>query len=288
MHAKIDWLSFTVLMPDSSVNQGIDNHWAEIVKAMTALTPNIFELLGYVEPSRGGGRKPYSDSVTWADNGIALFYNPKLPHALIEISGKGCDYVESLGHGYALLAAIHPRLTRLDIAADMLCDTTPTEFTSKRSKGRFSSHSEMVSESGETCYIGSRSSNRYGRVYRYNPPHPRSHLLRSEFVLKAEDARITLDAVLSQGLMPVVKALGEQFGWLHPSWQVDEAAPAELQVWRPERREGKTLFWLNDTIAPLLVRLHEEGTIDAYQWFDENIAPHLNTPDNTPITKHRK
>lgn len=284
MLMKVDWISFSVKLPVGEGRGVLETaHLAAL--EIEELAPDLCDRLGMNrEYTPAGGRKPYSHSFSWLNNGVTLFVHPNLPHALVEISGKGCDEILTGDWMNEVLSPIKSRLTRIDIACDMLTDTRPLSFASLRDEKRFKSHSETVSESGETCYVGSKTSNRYARVYRYNPPHERSHLLRSEFVLKAEDAKGTAVALLNDGLLPVVIALGKQFGWKHADWQPADAEPAEIQAYRADRRAGKTLFWLADTVAPLMIRLHQEGTIDAFQWFRENVYPHIGYADSDDQT----
>lgn len=279
MLVKVDWLSFTVKFPEGEGRTVIETaHLAalEIEELGEGMCERLHMAKGWI-PSHG--RAPYSHSFTWEDNGVTLFVHPNLNHALVEISGKGCDKVLVDDWAWDVLKPIMPRLTRIDIACDMLCETRPLEFTSQRETGRFKSHSEVVSESGETNYIGSKSSNRYARVYRYNAPHERSQLLRSEFVLKAEDAKATAQSIINDGLNAVSVTLGAQFGWQHPVWQPSASEGSELKVYRPDRREGKTLYWLNDTIAPLLLKLHRQGTVDVVKWFNENVFDKFDAED---------
>lgn len=278
MIKKVDWISFSV-----GIGEGKDRGLLETASlawaAVSELGDGYSEHLGMVlAPIAGKGRAPYSHSFSWHDNGLTMFVHPTLPHALIEISGKGCERIFSLFSIAEILQPIQPRITRLDVACDMNTITHPIPFCAKREEGRFTSRSEVVSDSGETVYIGSKSSNRYARVYRYNPPHERSHLLRCEFVVKAEDARSTAQTIIDEGLDCVVQKLGEIFGWLHPDWTIQSDCEADLAAWRPERREGKTMFWLADTVAPLLVRLHNEGVIDATAWMRMHVIPHLESP----------
>jgi hypothetical protein len=275
MHVKIDWLSFTVKREvQDDDNEGIALQ--QVFASVLELHDSFFDAVGTLEGWQWrNGRKPYSASFARPDGGVAIYVHPRLPHALIEVSGKGCETLSAYPGAADLLEGISGRLTRLDLACDMLTDTRPLEFVEQRDQGRFKAHSEIVSESGETCYIGSRTSNRYARVYRYNEPHERAHLLRCEFVVKAEDARNTALAILNDGHYDVAAALGIQFGWNHPAWDVSPVNEVELKAWRPERREGKTLFWLADTIAPLLVRLHNDGTLDVREWLSVHVLPHV-------------
>lgn len=280
MLTKIDWISFTVRRvveegdtERSALGQGWD--------ALEELWEDCYNALNVTHDwTWQKGRKPYAASYRSPDNGVAIFVHPRLDHILFEISGRGCDTLAKYEHAEAFLESIAGRLTRLDVAVDMHTDTSPTDFLAEREMKRFKSSGIQTSESGITCYIGSRTSNRYACVYRYNPPHERSHLLRSEFRMKAEDAEYCARAILAEGLPAVAKTLGDQFGWRHPDWQPDAEDAAILRVWRPERGAGKTLFWLADTIAPLLVKLHNEGSINLHSWLAENVLPSLHHPDD--------
>lgn len=279
MQINIDWLSFTGkrTVGDGDTEQ---KALADVFTYLDEIDPVILDVMNVTDDWKwDNGRKPYRASFRRPDFGMSIYVHPNLPHFLIEITGKGCA---SLGEDYRaprFLEKISERLTRLDLACDMLTDTRPLDFVAQRVEGRFKAHSEVVSETGETCYIGSRSSNRYARVYRYNEPHERAHLLRVEYVVKAEDAKLTAQAIIKHDPYIIAKSLGEQYGWKHPVWSVDAPTEDELRAYRPERRQGKTLFWLNDTVAKLIVKLHREGTIDASEWFATNVLHNLEGND---------
>ena len=280
MQSRIDWLSFT---GKRSVGEGDTEASAlkDAISFLDDINPIILDALDWGDDWKWEkGRTPYRAAWRRGDNGVSIYVHPRLDHFLVEVSGRGCEALSDSPHAYEFLKAVADRLTRLDLACDMLSDTNPLDFVAQRDEGRFKSHSEFVSDSGTTCYIGSRTSNRYARVYRYNPPHERAHLLRCEFVVKSEDAKMTAKAILETDHYRVASTLGEQYGWRHPDWQPDAPSIEELKAYRPERREGKTLFWLADTVAPLLVRLSQEGTIDAEQWFKENVLRFLAKTDN--------
>jgi len=218
------------------------------------------------EPTKG--RAPYSMGFARSDHGLYIYAHPNLSHVLFEFTGQGCDSLKSDDNPLGILEALADRLTRIDIACDMLTEVRPTEFVSKRDAGRFKTHSEFVSDTGETCYVGSRSSARYARVYRYNAPHERSHLLRVEHVCKGKDAGLTAKAILANGIARTTVALGAAYGWSHSAWQTENVTAAELSTWRPERHAGKSLFWLNASVAPAIKRLVREHGFDARAWID--------------------
>lgn len=275
MLVKLDWLSFSIPVDTAKMETEQDAP-AQIVASINDLHPDLSEWLSLGDRFEArNGRAPYRTAWAREDGGLVVFSNPLLPHALLEISGRGCDRLQAIGKTNEVLSSVARRLTRLDLACDILTDTRPKDFVEGRDLGRFKANSYVSSESGETAYVGAKTSDRYARVYRYNHPHERSHLLRVEYVVKGENAKITANAILEQGARSVVATLGNSFGWVHDDWRLDDEA-AELAVYRPDRREGKTLFWLSDTIAPLLVRLHKQGTIDVQGWFADTVLTRLN------------
>jgi DNA relaxase NicK len=153
----------------------------------------------------------------------------------------------------------------------MLTDCAPDEFCALRDGKRFKSFGEIKSETGHTVYIGSRSSDRYARVYRYTEPHPRAHLLRSEFVLKGEQAKLAARELLAVGVDLYAARLGNSFGWKHKVWLPNEWSVEEAKAWRPDREAGNTVRWLYSQVAPALIKLHREGQLDAQIWFAEAV-----------------
>lgn len=218
------------------------------------------------------GRAPYSVCLRRDDNHVSVFYGGKQSHILIEITGGGCESLTRHSQLLPLVELVLPSLSRLDVAVDMPVSTSPTEFLSFGYSERFKSRSSMVSETGETQYVGSRDSERYARVYRYNPPHPRSAWLRCEFVLKHENAKTAAAAVLGSGLIELVTQLGNTFEWKHPAWQPDKATDAVLSGWTPERRHGATVRWLLTSVFPAMAKLVKDGTIENLDEFlDTNL-----------------
>ena len=274
MLSKIDWLSASAFRVvgegDSSLMQFIQAY-----QAFEDLAPELEEVFGAMgDWKMGKGRKPYAHSWLSPHGGALIFTSPRADHVLLEIQGRGCDRLATFACAGNFLHGIAGRLTRIDVAVDMECDASPLDFVAARNPKRFKSHSEFVSQSGTTAYVGSRTSERYARVYRYNPPHPRAHLLRSEFVVKHEDARLVASGILSEGVHSVATTLGKQFGWAHAAWD-PKSEGVNLRTWRPERRKGKTEFWLCDTIAPLLIRMNNEDDFDVEEWYLTNVLPGL-------------
>lgn len=275
MITKIDWLSFSLPIGEGKPLPALQM-WESVTNALEVFHPLVSSVLLEGQTYEyHKGRPPYSMGFARADAGVYIFCHPALSHFLVEITGRGCDTLGGDKRALGFLGKVAERLTRIDVASDMLCDTNPLEFAALRDAGRFKSHSEFVSESGTTAYVGSRTSDRYARVYRYNPPHERAHLLRAEHVLKAEQAKATAQAILSDGLPAVTVALGSAFGWSHAQWTPADVTEAEITVWRAERHAGKTLFWLNSAVAPAIIKLVRESGFDVDEWVRNEIKSHL-------------
>lgn len=275
MFTRIDWLSFSVTYePPKSARVGSALNL--VMAAIRQLAPMWDDASGMDESwGWGGGRKPYSTSWRSADGGFVVFFHPKLPHALVEISGRGCEALGQRASARAFLEVVRHRVTRIDIASDIETDIDPRAFAAKRAEGRFKSTSEVVSESGITCYVGSRSSNRYARVYRYAEPHKRAGLLRVEHVVKAEDAKSMVSYILENDAFLAQKALGEAFGWQHDAWIPEAQEAPEFRAFRSDRGGAKTIHWLANTVAPVIARLDREGTLSWLDFYHDFVLPLL-------------
>lgn len=277
MFTHIDWLSFTFKFDNSELTN--DQEASERV-----FDEMDYRIDGWLDTLGGGGewkfakgRKPYSISLKSQDDGVTLYWNWKLDHFLVEISGKGCERIFANGEGQHVLRAVRGRVTRLDLAVDMECKTNPIDFAKSRSNQRFKSYEEKVSETGTTYYVGAETSNRFARVYRYNEPHPRAHLLRAEHVFRAEDAKAMLESLLDNGLDTAAKQCEMIFGWTHEAWTPDVQEAEKLSAHRASRDVSQTVFWLYETVAPALARLHNEGELDLYTFLKEAVLPKIKT-----------
>jgi len=161
----------------------------------------------------------------------------------------------------AVLARVSDRVTRIDIACDVETQTTPPQFIEAMVGKRMQSSGYQKSNRGETCYVGSQKSDRYARVYRYAPPHPRSNLLRIEHVFRKEYAKSVAAQAGSNGLASIASGCKKAFGWGHSDFNVGAAAPAKLSKIGHEKNMGGTVAWLVTSAAPAFKRLVADGTI---------------------------
>jgi len=267
MRDHIDWLTFTMTMQYGHATASASDFAEEYALAIeqTFLTTFGADL---VTKAFGGkweknekSRAPYMDAWKLASGNITLFASPTLTHCCVEISGQGCEKLIREGLLDLVLTAVHERVTRIDIASDIATDTRPTDFVSETSHKRMTASGYQSSTSGETCYGGSQKSDRYARVYRYNPPHPRAHLLRIECVFRRDYAKQVAKQCLASGIDAVARASGEAFGWSHPVWEAGDGDNVDISIVAAERNSGKSVYWLVHTVAPSFRRLCESGVI---------------------------
>jgi len=272
MFVSIDWLSFTVEMEVSQLQMAF-SIWERVGEQMHRQFPLAKRAFvdGYSWTPRTG-RAPYNAASSRDDRGVMAFAHQRISNALFEVGGIGMDALGSLDAEIAVASEVKSRLSRIDIAVDIFTDTRPDEFAKQRGNEKFKSWSETVSESGHTVYVGSKTSDRYARVYRYNPPHPRAAFLRVEHVLKAEQAKLAVESIEATGLETFVAMLGNTFGWAHADWTPNEDTDEAVAAWRPERRQGKTVAWMFGTVFPSMEKLLKDGALtcsDMRQWFAE-------------------
>jgi len=266
MRTHIDWLTFTIPMVYQSTSQGGETG-EEYAGAIQSGLLSLFShdlvqtVFGGAWTHEKRSRAPYKDTWMDADAGISVYASPNLTHATIEISGSGCERLIEMGTLNAILDGCHERITRVDVATDIETSTTPSEFVFFLTHERMRASGYQKSETGETCYVGSKKSDRYARVYRYYPPHPRSNLLRIEHVFRRDYAKSVAKAILDTTVEGVAAAAGKAFGWDHVDWQPEAAQVADISIVAPERNAGNTVTWLVRSVAPAIRRLIADGTI---------------------------
>jgi DNA relaxase NicK len=261
VRAHIDWLSFTFSpVYDTNTEDGYER--AIQAGLLYMFTPDVVSAyFAGAWRKQERARAPYTDCWSDVESGLVCFASPNLNHATIEISGQGCERLIEMGGMETVLHAAQERITRIDIACDIETKTMPMDFVALRDHERMRSNGMMNSDTGETCYIGSKQSERFARVYRYFPPHPRAHLLRVEMVFRREHAKKIASSIVASSIRSVAAEAGKAFGWAHSDWQISADHEVDLSITSPERNAGKTVSWLVRSVAPAIQRLITDGTI---------------------------
>jgi len=261
MRTHIDWITFTLTLRYEG--EGIEAY-------ALALRNGFVDGFGSLLASRvfagdweakERSRAPYQHAYADSELGISIFASPTLTHFCVEISGQGCERIIELGEMGQVLSCIHERCTRIDIACDIQTEVKPTEFISQMAHDRMRSSGYQKSATGETCYVGSQKSDRYARVYRYNPPHPRSHLLRVEHVFRRENAKSVAFQCTGNDIQNIAVSAGNAFGWAHEAWMPSVLDSPDISPTRERGRSGGTVYWLVNSVAPAFKRLCASGAI---------------------------
>lgn len=286
----VDWLSFTVMI-DIPDNTPVHTMFDVINSRMTDVFGYgwITLVTNHPEWSPERGRPPYSQSLKL--DGISIYFNVKLNNFLVEITGHGCEILRELDLLKLFILKARDRITRVDIAVDLLNDVRPSEFVGEALAGRFKSRSHIISKDGETQYLGSMKSERYCRVYRYDEPHPRASMLRCEFVFRKKNAKICVDKIIEADfkLIPVALGCGKIFGFEHEAWDLS-GDEIEIGSYTPDRGHNKTLFWLVSSVGPAFRKLVDAGVIeDPKAWLSEYFlnetmpSEYYDDPDKLPF-----
>lgn len=266
MDAHIDWLSFTLETEREPVN-----HYDLYLLARSLIRQvgeqhehYIFDKSGF-EPSLS--RTPYRLCLVRGDSGVRLYGDSPTGTVLFELSGRACEGLHQHEDAVAFIAPLHSRLSRIDYAIDIRSDTTPAHFANERSHRSFRTISFIRSDTGETAYIGSAKSDRFCRVYRYNPPHPRANLLRVEFVFRRGLARAFAgELVEAPGSREILAKLGNTYGYAHPDWQPGHQTDERMSVPAVSQKHQDTVWWLYKQVAPAVRRLMADGAFDITEW----------------------
>lgn len=268
MDIHIDWLSFTLEegRQPHSIYDLLQLANGRINKNHESLGKEIFNGLDW---TAGPGRPPYAYALARQDNGAFVYGGSHTRTILYELSGRGCEFLREGLQPLRDDDYFYERVTRIDLACDVLTDTRPSDFCAERSTQRFRTTGDIRSDSGETTYIGSPKSDRLCRVYRYHKPHPRSGLLRIEFVFRRGMAeRAVQELVAAENAAQFVAAAGNTYGFTHPDWRPGVETEERLTGRIIKKSQDGTIGWLYKQVVPAMRRLMREGALDMTEFLE--------------------
>jgi len=259
---SVDYLSFSV---------DLVNRIDESMLALRVTGDALRDLIGnsifegiFLEPDGwqpASGRRPYRYGQANTQIGVFVWFGGH-SNALIQFSGQGCKFLEQNGWLNHVMSAVQPRVTRFDVAIDILTATRPQQFVKAGYNNRIKSYGEQTSTYGDTCYIGSRKSQKFCRVYRYNFPNPRHKMLRVEYETKKEQAQIAVASTLANGLAYASESLTKYYAWEHTDMPEPGEMVEKMQSQVADRTSAKTISWLLKQCAPAFKKLVENGSIE--------------------------
>lgn len=289
MAHKIDWISLTLPL-DSIVSRDFDRDLPALRPGVHDLYPHVSDWISsFPDLTERGGNRIFDRGYHSSAGGFSIFQRAGRPFSLIEFTGKGVDELRSAGVLKNIVKQYHERFTRLDMAVDFETDVTPRAFATCRRGKRFEHYNDIHSETGDTYYVGSQNSERFCRVYRYNEPHPRSHLLRVEFVMKSEFAKNFGYMLTQKKVSPLVDSLMQTFGFEHPLAQRSETTKKIRSVPRAGGKGG-TERWLFSQVLPACEKLIREGNHEVIDIFGKKLYSilinHLAAEENKLATQN--
>lgn len=215
----------------------------------------------------GLNRAPYSLAVRRSDDGVRIYGHPQRAEILIEMAGRACDPLNEFDHASDFVRPLAARCTRLDLALDFETDLSPEAFVSEGYSSRFRTRSSFNTSTGQTEYVGSMKSDRMARVYRYFPPHPRSHLLRIEHVFRRDAAKAAAHALAhamtADDLLAQVIAT---FGWQHSLMSDLPEAGQPITAGQNNHSTAGRIWWLYEQVAPAVAEAMLDGELDWDDW----------------------
>lgn len=258
----IDWYSFTLRFR---------NRIQDYEYAREQINRKLIDILGHglydqifvdsMDWKMVGGRTPYRAGWENKDMGCWVWYGGQST-VLIEFTGRGTQSLRTMNLLRDVVDATASMVTRIDVAIDIVCETTPSEFVEAGLTSRIKTKVLRKSKTGDTYEIGSRTGDKFCRVYRFVEPHPRAKNLRVEYELHSGQARIVTAYWLAYDTQTVADMLTKTYQWRHPMTpkfnDLVDAMPADTS----KRTSGKTLEWLIKQCAPAFKRLVHEGLID--------------------------
>lgn len=209
-------------------------------------------------------RRPFKAGAHFSQ-GWSIYWGSQ-DYILIEISGHGCSKIDTVALLDFFLGTQGPdmslvNITRIDIAHDIETDVNPFQAVSEwHIHDKIKTRSIQSSQSGQTFYVGSRNSDRFCRVYKYNEPHPRSDLLRIEFQY---GKRIATELAIG---LTIHKTPLESFftGAMGSTFinapKIEKSAPQSVSR-VSERKNADSVTWVYKQVLPALSRLILEGEI---------------------------
>lgn len=273
--AFIDWLSYTVpntgsTFPARTPFTGCSVTVVDEFCRSIETANNGWGAYAPVKPNA-----PFGYAQQHTETGARIEWGGGSDRVLVSYPGKACFALTLSGKMRDVLRLHSGGCTRIDVTLDMVTETAPRDFVAKRNKDRHKNGAVMFSETGETVYVGSWSSDRFARVYRYFPPHPRAEYLRAEHVFKGKQAKALCAQLVQTAPKNLMANIGEIYGWAHSDWVQslqDVKDRVEVAWHKDERRQSKTLKWLEETCLPAIARLVREGEIvHLEEWLEEHL-----------------
>lgn len=259
--AKIDYLAFSArggALPYLRDAVGYD--LAQLVLEHTLHSLGV-PLSALPAGAIGRGRGGYRFAWNMGTGARAFAGHPTSP-PYVEFTGSALDSLREHVSDPEIAALTADTASRLDLCTDISTDTRPSEFVASMASKRAYARSQHVSISGETQYIGSPSSDRMCRVYRYAEPHPRAAFLRVEVQLRSLYARHYATQTAIRGAYNALLDATATYSFTSPLWRQVDARTAVARTYPDDARNARLLRFWYKTCVPVQNKLKEAGLLE--------------------------
>jgi len=267
MYYSIDYYSFTIPTEKPIEDGMFYEQQDQVIETVVSLFHDIATRQQFtLNWTHETGMRFYQHRLRHDQSHMAVSYGRTNPHLFVELSGYACANFDSRDLLLPLIAATHERCSRIDFAVDIECKTTAKAFIEARANKSFKSSGNKYSPTGETEYIGGRTSERMARVYRYYSPHPRHTLLRVEAEYKGNAAKAAAEHLTTHDLQQTCLSAHKPFGWEHHDWRPDMEQPAKIPYKSYSPANASTVRWLFGDVVTALRKAFKTGLIDQDEW----------------------
>lgn len=178
-------------------------------------------------------------------------------------SGQGCAWLRKVGRLDAMLALGERLASRVDVAFDRPMTAMPTNLVDITDTERPYMLSLWRSKEGETVYLGSMSSNKFARLYKYTEAgHEREGVMRLEVVFRDKQAQRICKTVREGKIMSIVHSEAERLGLLTllDGAHIDRQDLERISSY-VKSRNPNTIKWIETAVIPALLRLENDGDV---------------------------
>lgn len=256
----VDWLTYTVYS-STEVDEEVSP-----IALINAFKPKFFPQVNGTAVKRVHSRM----GMHWVE-GFSMYVSVT-NSVSVELSGKACQLLRERGVLSEILSDNAGRVTRLDLARDHRTDAGAIVIGRTYTNVKITSYSEVKSKSGETFYLGSRSGERYVRVYEYYKPHKRAGFVRTEYVLRKRYAQTAAMAIARGGqeaLNGLINNLVGVYGFTHEDVQPLSESYAALKPPSVDRKTRKIAMWIATQVAPAVAKAIVSGDYTMQELIDE-------------------
>lgn len=268
MYYSIDYYSFTIQQKAVFGNIGEETQKHVISQFLPSISPDHHHKFGIGSWGIEKGSGFYSYRLRHESTGIALSFGEINAHVFVELSGRACQNLDAISNLLPIVLATYERCSRIDFAVDILTEESPEHFSASRNSRAFKANGTINSPSGQTCYLGSRKSERMARVYRYYEPHPRSNLLRVEAEYKGDAAKAMAKHLSQTDVRTACLDAHQPFGWTHPIWGDAEGEGVKIPYKSYNPSNASTVRWLYGDVITALRKAIELDLVDLTDWLD--------------------